>query len=45
MDYNSPLTRMNKAKNGIGIELDKDLKEKSVRVKRLGDRLIAIKLV
>ena len=29
----------------MGIVVDKDLKEKIVRVKRLGDRIITIKLV
>ena len=32
-------------KNGVGIIVDKDLKEKVVDVKRIGDRIIAIKLV
>ena len=38
-------TRKNNAENGVGVVVDKDLKEKIVRVKRLGGRLIAIKLV
>jgi len=32
-------------KNGVGIIVDKDLKEEVVDVKRIGDRIIAIKLV
>ena len=35
----------NTTKNGVGIVVDKDLKEKIVWVKRLRDRIIAIKLV
>lgn len=32
-------------KNGVGIIVDKDLKEEVVDVKRIGDRIISIKLV
>ena len=35
----------NNTGNRVGIVVDKDMKEKIVRVKRLGDRIIAIKLV
>lgn len=35
----------NNARNGIGIVVDKDLKERIFGLKRLDDRLIAIKLV
>ena len=32
--------RKNNTRNGVGIVVDKDLKEKIVRVKRVGDRII-----
>ena len=35
----------NNTANEVGIVVDKDLKEKIVRVKKLGDRIIEIKLV
>ena len=35
----------NNTRNGVDIVVDKDLKEKIVRVKRLSDRIITIKVV
>ena len=35
----------NTTRKEVGIVVDKDLKEKITRVKRLGDRIIGIKLV
>ena len=35
----------NTTRNGVSIVIGKDLKEKIIEVKRLGDRIIAIKLV
>ena len=38
-------TGINRSRNGVGIVVNKDLKEDVVNVKRYGDRIIAIKLV
>ena len=38
-------TGKNNTRHGVSIAVDKDLKEKIVGVKRLGDRIIIIKLV
>lgn len=43
--YKLYYTERNNAKNGVGIVADKYLKEKIVGLKRLGNRLLAIKLV
>lgn len=37
--------RKSNTRDGVGIAVDKDLKDKIVGVKRLSDRVIAIKLV
>ena len=34
-----------KTKNGVGIIVDKDLRDKVIDIKRIGDRIIALKLV
>ncbi|KAL4181233.1 hypothetical protein AMTRI_Chr12g236160 [Amborella trichopoda] len=38
-------TRKDNNRNGVGITVDKDLKDKVVNVKRISDRLLLIKLV
>ena len=37
--------RKNNTRNGVGIVIGKDLKEKIIGIKRLDDRIIAIRLV
>ena len=43
--YKLYYVRKNNTRNEVGIVVDKDLKEKIVGLKRLGDKIITIKLV